>query len=77
MRTLTLLALLLCSCGGQVAEDPIERLATAICSCGDGWAGCPDNVRAEFRGANLACVTEWAETYERTCSGRPSPTCTL
>lgn len=68
----------LISCGGEVAdEDPLERFVAAVCACGDGFKGCPDNVRGEAQYANRACLTEYAEMYEHSCSGRPQPTCTF
>ena len=84
MRYLLLLALLLSACGGIVAEDPpampedpLEHVVRAICACGNPFAGCPANVRSEYKYGNPACLVEWAETYERSCTGRPQPTCKL
>lgn len=66
---------LLSGCGGQVAEDPVERFVRAVCACGVGSGGCEANVRSEATGAKLECLTLWAEAYERTCSPNPLPAC--
>jgi hypothetical protein len=73
-RWLALLALL-SGCGGQVAEDPLDRFVRAVCACGDGWPACEANTRSEAATVEPRCLTLWAEAYERTCSPNPFPAC--
>ncbi len=76
MKSLLLLALCLSGCGGQVAdEDPVERFVRAVCACGNGWEGCPANVRSEAQYANPSCLLIQAEAYEKSCSPHPFPSC--